>query len=73
MGPTMNKHFICGNIARALRNFGYPDVTRETIAEVYDAYLSGKREAELPHGVIGRFAGKDLAELSELLGELPHD
>lgn len=42
-------------IASSLREFGYPEVTGKMVNEIYDAMVEGKREHDLPHGVIGLF------------------
>lgn len=49
-------------IARSLRDFGYDGVSRNMIQEVHEAMQSG---AELPHGVVGMFARKQLLEAEE--------
>ncbi|KKM95725.1 hypothetical protein LCGC14_1185370 [marine sediment metagenome] len=40
-------------IARNLREFGYPDATTQMIRETHEAMQNG---AKLPHGIIGMFA-----------------
>jgi len=65
------KDQICRNVAADLRNFGYPDVSAEMIGEIYDAYRSGLRGADLPHGIIGRFAENSLDLAAERIGCLP--
>lgn len=62
---TYTRHDMCVPVARSLREFGYPDVTTETIAEVLDAWIDGKREHDLPHGVIGMMAGRQFDEVEE--------
>lgn len=54
-------------IAKSLRDFGYKDCTPKMIAEVHEAYKEGKREGDLPHGIIGRFAQRQIAEAEEML------
>lgn len=46
-------------IARNLREFGYSDVSGRMVREVHDAMRSG---SELPHGIVGMFARKQLQE-----------
>lgn len=50
-------------IAQNLREFGYGDVSRNMVAEVHEAMTAG---AELPHGVVGMFAKR---QLDEALGD----
>lgn len=47
-------------IARNLREFGYPDVTGRMIREIHDALV--RSDKLIPHGVIGMFAKKQLAD-----------
>lgn len=56
---------VCKPVAAALREFGYPSVTHDQIKEVLDAWLTGKREGDLPHGVIGMMAGRRFDEVEE--------
>lgn len=58
------KH-LKASIAKSLVDFGYPDVTPKMIGDIYAAYRKGKREHELPHGVIGMFAGSQIKEAFE--------
>lgn len=58
-------------IAKSLRDFGYPDVTGPMIREVYDAWVAGKRDDELPHGIVGRFAESQIEEHAAALSRLP--
>lgn len=67
----ITKEYICTGIGKSLREFGYPDVTDEEMAEIYDAYKAGKRGDDLPHGIVGRFAESQLEEVQEHLGQLP--
>lgn len=52
-------------VAKSLREFGYPDCSTEMVKDVLDAWLSGKREHDLPHGVIGMMAGRQFEEVEE--------
>jgi len=58
-------------IAKSLRDFGYRDATAVMIREVYDAWISGKRASDLPHGIVGMFAEQQIAEHAEMLASLP--
>lgn len=61
----ISKHQICLSVAKSLRDFGYPDVTSEMISECLDAFVQGKRDMGLPHGIIGAFASRQFAEVEE--------
>lgn len=65
MARTMTKTQACQKVAKSLREFGYPDVTAEMIVECLDAWLTGKRDLELPHGIIGAFASRQFSEVEE--------
>lgn len=65
MARTMTKTQACGKVAKSLREFGYPDATTTMIAECLDAWLTGKRDLELPHGIIGAFASRQFDEVEE--------
>lgn len=65
MARTMTKNQACQKVAKSLREFGYPDVTAAMIEECLDAWLTGKRDLELPHGVIGAFASRQFDEVEE--------
>lgn len=67
----ITKEYICNGIGKSLREFGYPDASDDKMAEIYDAYKSGSRGEDLPHGILGRFAEKQLEEVQEHLGQLP--
>jgi hypothetical protein len=54
---------ICKSIAKGLREYGYPDTSPAMINEILVEYRTGKRDLELPHGVIGAFASSQLDEL----------
>ena len=51
-------------ISKSLIEYGYPDAKPAMIAEIYDAYKAGKREFDLPHGIVGQFAGEQLREFT---------
>lgn len=57
-------------IARSLREFGYPDVTSAMIRETHKAMKEGKEGADLPHGIVGRFASSQLEEHADVLAKL---
>jgi hypothetical protein len=40
-------------ISASMREFGYPDVTSEMVAEVHEAM---REHRTLPHGIVGMFA-----------------
>ena len=52
-------------IAKDLNEFGYPDVTWGMIKTIHESYKQGKRESELPHGVIGMFAQSHIEDATE--------
>lgn len=56
---------VCKPVASSLREFGYPDVTADMIKVILDAWLEGKRNSQLPHGVIGMMAGRQFDEVEE--------
>ena len=53
-------------VAKSLVEFGYPDVTSKMIQEIHEAMKEGKTEDDLPHGIIGRFAEKQIGEYSQI-------
>ncbi len=55
-------------VAKSLREFGYPDTTGAMIKETHDAMLEGKTGADLPHGVVSRFAEDQLKDAFDRLG-----
>ena len=59
---------IFREVAKNLRDFGYPDATAAIVAAVYDTMLTGQ---PIPHGIVGRFAQGQLAEILPTLAELP--
>lgn len=61
----MTKTDACATVAKDLREFGYPDCSTQMIREVLDAWLEGKREEDLPHNIIGRFAGRQFDDIEE--------
>jgi hypothetical protein len=62
---TLTKSSACAKVAKSLREFGYPDATSTMIEECLDAWLTGKRDLELPHGIIGAFASRQFDEVEE--------
>jgi hypothetical protein len=63
----ITKNAACEKVADSLREFGYKSVTTAHIREVLDAWLEGKRESELPHGIVGMFAEKQFEECEKAL------
>lgn len=59
----ITRQFVCDSVARGLREFGYPDVTSEMIGECLTAFNSGKRDLEMPHGIVGAFASRQFDEV----------
>lgn len=62
---TMTRTDACKGITKGLQEFGYPSIKVATVKEVLDAWLDGKREQKLPHGVIGLMAGRQFDEVEE--------
>ena len=56
------------SVAKSLREFGYPDATAQMVRDTHDAIKAGK--AEMPHGIVGRFAESQLREAETLLSRL---
>lgn len=65
MAREMSKHQACIKVAKSLREFGYPDANAEMISDCLDAWLTGKRDFDLPHGVIGAFASRQFDEVED--------
>jgi len=61
----MTKTGACQKVAKSLREFGYPDCTAEMISECLDAWVAGKRDLDLPHGIIGAFASRQFDEVED--------
>lgn len=53
-------------IAASLRDFGYPDVTTEMVKAVLDAWLTGARGHDLPHGVIGMMTERQIEDVEDV-------
>lgn len=64
----MTRKEACRSVARSLSEFGYREISVEMIDEVLTAWLAGKRDAELPHGIIGRMAA---AQFDDVEAEAP--
>lgn len=62
---TMTKTDACAKVAKSLREFGYPDCTTSMIADCLDAWIGGKRDMDLPHGIIGAFASRQFDEVED--------
>lgn len=72
MSQKITKEYICAGLSKSLIEFGYPDATPDKMADIYDAFKTGKRFPDLPHNILGGFAESQLKEVAELLkGELP--
>jgi len=52
-------------ISRRLVEFGYPDCSPEKVDEILSAYINGKRDGDLPHGILGRFTEAQLEDLQK--------
>jgi hypothetical protein len=63
--PAMTKAKACESVASSLREFGYPGAAGPMIEECLDAWLTGKRDMELPHNIIGAFASRQFDEVEE--------
>lgn len=59
----MMREKLTAAIAKSLRKFGYPDVTTKMIGDCWDAYARG--DSEMPHGIVGMFAERQLDEVAE--------
>lgn len=55
-------------IAKSLVEFGYPDCTAKMVKDTHAALLTGKRGADLPHGIVGRFAERQILDNPEIFG-----
>ena len=64
--PTKNGAYEA--IARSLREFGYPDAECGMIRDTHEAMVAGKEE--MPHGIIGMFAQRELEE-NDWIEKLP--
>lgn len=58
-------------IAKSLREFGYPRTTAGMVQDAWNAMQEGKKDLEMPHGVIGAFAYSQLEEHREWIEKLP--
>jgi len=65
MARPMTKTQACSKVAKSLREFGYPDCTPAMISTCLDAWLTGKRDLDLPHGIIGAFASRQFDEVED--------
>lgn len=63
--PYRTRTDIARPVAKSLREFGYPDASTEMVKECLDAWLDGKRDLDLPHGIIGAFASRQFDEAEE--------
>lgn len=67
--PTLNDALDA--IARSLREFGYPDASLEMMRDTWAAFRAGKRDADLPHGIVGMFAARQMEENEDWMAKLP--
>lgn len=65
MARTMTKTSACQKVAKSLREFGYLGCTAEMIRECLDSWITGKRDLDLPHGIIGAFASRQFDEIED--------
>lgn len=56
---------VCDAVAKSLREFGYRDVNDKMIDEILTAWIDGKRNEELPFGIVGRMASGQFEEFDE--------
>jgi hypothetical protein len=72
---SMTRWDVAVKVARSLREFGYDNLETKEVAEVLDAWIDGKRDHDLPRGVIGLMAGRQFDEVDEarpgVLASLP--
>ena len=64
---TLNQGYDA--VAKNLVDFGYPDTTPKMVREIHEAMKEGKTEEDLPHGIIGRFAEKQIVEYPSIFGK----
>ena len=67
--PKYTKQDGFASVAKSLRDFGYPDCTSQMIADTYEAMKRG--DDKMPHGIIGMFAERQLAEVRETFDAMP--
>lgn len=67
--PTRQDAFEA--VAKSLREFGYPQTTADMVSKCWDAMAEGKKDLEMPHGVVGAFAYSQLNENKEWIEKLP--
>jgi hypothetical protein len=65
MAKYRNRTDVCRPVHKALRDFGYDNLTLQEVRDVLDAWCGGKREDDLPHGIIGMMAGRQFDEVEE--------
>ena len=71
MKRKITKQTAFESVARSLREFGYPDVTAQMVEDTWNAMKEGKKDADLPHGIVGRFAESQLSEHRNIIEQLP--
>ncbi len=62
----VTKEQVYEAVAKSLREFGYPDATADMIKDTHVALAEGKTGSDLPHGIVGMFAEKQIGEAVEL-------
>ena len=60
MKPITLRQRVYENIARSLVEFGYTDVTADMIKDCHEAFKEGKSLDDMPHGIVGMFAYKQI-------------
>jgi hypothetical protein len=65
MPKIKNRSDACRPVQKALCDFGYDNLTLQEVRDVMDAWCAGKREEDLPHGIIGMMAGRQFDEIEE--------
>ena len=63
MSIKLDPDIVYADIAKNLREFGYPDVTAEMVRDTHAAMKEGKDN--MPHGIVGMFAQRQLKNLIE--------
>jgi hypothetical protein len=61
--PTLTQVYEA--VAASLREFGYPDAEAKMIRDTHEAMKRG--DAEMPHGIVGMFAQRQLEEVKDVL------
>jgi hypothetical protein len=59
----MTKADLIHTLTDELRKFGFPSVTETMVGEIFEVWCDGARGLNLPHGLIGMFAGRQLDDV----------